>query len=527
MLKIAILSALACLCLSAQPAALEGIALNDGTGTPLAGVHVSLISVAFGASLPEPDDAYGAISDAAGHYSIHNIRPGAYYLNPSHAGFVSAAAPNITLNAGQQTADYKIAMTPEAVIRGRVLDEAGDPVPNVSVRAVSSTATMGAETDDRGEYRIHGAPGSYYIEASPAAPETNGAPEIRTDGSLGTAYAITWYPGALARSRAQTVAATSARELTGIDIHIARYHPVKISGTVVTSNHTPVRGVVTLRLRDEETEASNDVIAGPDGGFEFSDLAPGEYQLQAKLPPQREGDPLLASQIVPVIVETKDATVPLTVTAGEALAGNIQVENRKDEVLAAWNVRLRPVDPHGTASTGGQVDPDGAFALVQIIPGVYRVSVETLPGDDYIRSVKFGGAEVTGDLDLSKGVGRSLLEIDIARDGGEVSGAIDSPNPNPGFARRLLAVLVRDPNDIATWRDVPTTDAKFTFHGIRPGKYHLFAVDPAQFGVLGTLNPLKTIALHADEIEIAANGRVVHNLQLTPNPQPTGAPNAK
>ena len=56
MLKFAILSAFACLCLGAQPAALEGTAVSAGTGTPLAGVHVSLVSV---------DDAYGAISDAS------------------------------------------------------------------------------------------------------------------------------------------------------------------------------------------------------------------------------------------------------------------------------------------------------------------------------------------------------------------------------------------------------------------------------------------------------------------------------
>ncbi len=507
MLKFAILGAIACVCLGAQPAALEGTAVNGGTGAPLAGVHVSLVSV---------DDAYGAISDAAGHYSIHNIRPGAYYLNPSHAGFVSAAPPDITLNAGQQTPDFKISMTPEAGIRGRVLDEAGDPVPNVSVRAVNKNSSMRAETDDRGEYRIHGAPGAYYVEASPAAPEASGAPEIRTDGSLGTAYAITWYPGALARTRAQTVEATAAHELTGIYIHIARYHPVKITGTVVSSNNTPVRGVVTLRVVDGETNAFASSIAGPDGRFEFADLAPGEYRLQAKLPAQREGDPLLASHIVPVTVETKDATVPLTVIAGEALAGDIQVENRKDEVLAAWNVHLRPVDALGNAPVGGQVDPDGAFALVQLIPGFYRVAVEPLPGDDYVRSLKFGGAEVAGDLDLSKGVGRSLLEIDIARDGGEISGGIESPDPNPGFARRLLVVLAQDPNDIATWRDLPATNAKFDFHGIRPGKYRLFAVDTTQFGGLQTLDPLKTIAARADEIEVTPNGRIVRNLQLTP-----------
>jgi hypothetical protein len=477
--------------------------------------------VGFGSSLPEPDDAYGAISDASGHYSIHNIRPGDYYLNPSHAGFVYTAAPKLIVNAGQQTADYRIVMTPEAVIRGRVLNEFGDPVPNVSVRAVNNTSSMRSETDDRGEYHIHGAPGSYFVEASPPAPEAAAAPEIRTDGSLGSAYAITWYPGALARKRAQTVEATSGRELTGIDIHIARYHTIKISGTVVSSNNTPVRGVVTLRVLDGETEAAVSAIAGPDGSFEFTDLAPGEYRLQAKLPVQREGDPLLASQIVPLVVETKDATVPLTVTAAELMAGNVTVENQKDEVLASWTVHLRPVNAHGSA-VAGQVGPDGSFALVRLIPGIYRVSVDVLPGNDYVRHIKFGNADVPAELDLSKGVGGSLLQMDIARDGGEISGVIDSPNANPGFARRLLAVLVRDPNDIATWRDAPITGEKFTFQGVCPGKYRLFAVDAAEFGDLETLDPLKSIALHADEIEIAANGRAVRKLQLTPK-----APDAK
>ena len=89
-------------------------------------------------------------------------------------------------------------------------------------------------------YRIHGAPGRTTSKPRPRR-EANGAPEIRTDGSLGTAYAITWYPGALARTRAQTVEAIAAHELTGIDIHIARYHPVKITGTVVSSNTSGAR----------------------------------------------------------------------------------------------------------------------------------------------------------------------------------------------------------------------------------------------------------------------------------------------
>ena len=60
-------------CLHAQPASIEGIAIDTVTRQPLAGVHISLMPVgSLGA-----DDAstYGAISGPDGHFSITGMPP--------------------------------------------------------------------------------------------------------------------------------------------------------------------------------------------------------------------------------------------------------------------------------------------------------------------------------------------------------------------------------------------------------------------------------------------------------------------
>ena len=87
--------------------------------------------------------AYGAMSDRTGHFSIATIRPGTYLLTPELAGFLYVQAkggvPNLTIKPSQHLTGYQLEMTPRAVISGRVVDEAGDPLQSVEVQAVPVT----------------------------------------------------------------------------------------------------------------------------------------------------------------------------------------------------------------------------------------------------------------------------------------------------------------------------------------------------------------------------------------------------
>lgn len=529
-MRLAILGLLSCLCLSAQQASLEGITVDAVTQQPLAGVHVSLVSMGVGTNLPEPDDAYGAISDAAGHYAVGNIRPGAYVLSPKHAGYVYvresdiAATPTITLKAGEQNAGYRIVMTPEAMIAGRVIDEFGDPVQGVSVRAEAAADPaphglwMINETDDRGDYRLSGIPGKYYIEASVPPLQNSGSAEIRTDGSSTTAYATTYYPGALAKERGKVVETTAGQELTGIDIHVAHRKSLKISG-VVTGTHAGngAHATVTILVRHDGAEAADNTDAAADGNFVFAGLAPAEYYLYAEFPSGVSGVDPLQSPIIKVTVETEDAAVTLPLTAGEEIAGTLKIEGDPPGVSRGTRtVRLTPVEFGGMPTKGGQVAPDGSFVIGRIIPGIFRLEIDPLPENSYLKSVMLGGTEaIDTDLDFSKGVRGASMKVTVSRNGGQVSGTIADKEGRQLIGHHLIVVLAADVNSFATWRTAPSGPTPtYLFHGIRPGKYRLFAADPSQFGGMRSYEPLKSIAARAEEIEIKEGDRIAKDLRV-------------
>ena len=75
------------------------------------------------------------------------------------------------------------------MLSGKVVDENGDAVQGISVKAVpvppatEPLMIMGmpnSNTDDRGEFRIITAPGRYHVQAQPPS---NQNPERRNDGS--------------------------------------------------------------------------------------------------------------------------------------------------------------------------------------------------------------------------------------------------------------------------------------------------------------------------------------------------------
>ena len=79
----------------------------------------------------------------------------------------------LTLDPGQELKDLVFRMQPAAVVAGRILDNDGDPVPDVTVVAHRYTGSryrnfgLSANTNDLGEYRISNLdPGRYLITAS-------------------------------------------------------------------------------------------------------------------------------------------------------------------------------------------------------------------------------------------------------------------------------------------------------------------------------------------------------------------------
>lgn len=114
--------------LAGQPASIAGTVVDQTSGKPVERVHVSLTS-------PETSDAYGAMSDSAGHFSIARVSPGKYQLRAERTGYVHLADNNsVSLKAGQQLTDFQVKMARASMLIGRVVDQYGDPVQRLDAR---------------------------------------------------------------------------------------------------------------------------------------------------------------------------------------------------------------------------------------------------------------------------------------------------------------------------------------------------------------------------------------------------------
>lgn len=235
-MRSAICCILFCGSLAAQSAArIEGTAIDSTTHQPLPGVHITLRTGS--------DDTWGAISGKDGHFSISNLPPRDYSLTAQRNGYLYLPGKNagrlegaeVVLKNGEHLTGFLVGMTARVSISGRVTDEFGDPVQNAEVISVS--ATRGAQnersgawdrTDERGQFRLSGAPGKFFIKVTP---RNRAAAKIRSEGEQ-PVYTETYYPSAANRDLAKAVEVAVGRDVAGIDVRLSRTLSLKISGTV-------------------------------------------------------------------------------------------------------------------------------------------------------------------------------------------------------------------------------------------------------------------------------------------------------
>ena len=509
-----------CACLGAQPAAIEGLVVNQATGQPMRGVHVRLFS-----SDPNADgQPYGAITDLAGHFSITSLPAGLYIADAIERGFFrvppkgEGPLQRVSLKAGQQRTGFKIEMAQGATISGRVLDDNGDPVQTgVRAEAESERALFfygrWGNSDERGEFHMSLPPGKYYIVAE-ANSGVAGEPEIRTDGTAEATYGRTYYPGSAAKAKAVLVETVAGAELTGVDIHLARQARGGSIGGVVTGGADATGGTMVALEQGDDAQhmgLAGNTGADRDGHFLFSNVQPGTYRLIAW---HQNDKTRLYCQPVDVHLDGGDVTnVSLVLAPGGELTGKLEMAGSPG--TEKLSVGLEPKQPgyFGEPPPSVEVDQSGAFRIANIAPGAYRVKVTPMAENGYLKSVRLDGAEAPdGELDLWHAVQGSSLKIAVSRNGGQVSGKLLDKDGEPLGAMPVMVLLVTDPKEIDFERSLKMVeDGTYRFQGLRPGKYRLLAFD--EWGP-EFMETVKKLAPSTEEIEIKEGDRKVKDLKL-------------
>jgi hypothetical protein len=197
-----------------------------------------------------------------------------------------------------------------AVIAGKVLDAAGEPMPDVHVmamrrfsnqgmplRMVPAGAGPGQQTNDLGEFRISGLPaGEFYVAAMPRhLPPMFGGPGVDTTTARAqpapqsrTTTATTFYPGTSDQNAALPVAVAAGAEVGNITFAMQSVQSFRVSGIVVDQDGAPVGGAMVMLMGDPRTG----MFGGPagsartrdNGRFDIDDVVAGSYRVNGSIP---------------------------------------------------------------------------------------------------------------------------------------------------------------------------------------------------------------------------------------------------
>jgi hypothetical protein len=533
--------------LAAQTGSIEGVVLNHADGKPLSNVHVTLLvpDMAGGGI----EKAYGAISDRAGHFSVTGMPAGAYFILLRCTGFIQERVAGmipiavVALKDGQHITGYKVEMSSRAVIAGRVVDDFGDPVQNVSVQVEAVSADLqqvnmfgmsgGPATDDHGEFRLVTAPGRYYLRAQPRNFGQGRGPEIRTDGSSTATFANSvYYPNTTNKDLASVVEVGPGQDVTGLEIHLTRVvreagagpgasRSLTISGIV---NGVPEGERATVLLRFGENAASLQSSqarpSDPDGKFSISGLQPRFYRVVAQY---SSGKTRLQSQPVDLHLTSSDASgIQLTLAPGDDLTGSLEISGAAGASAPKLSVTLEPVDSYGFGSGNYKApaaEKDGSFHIPGLFAARYRVSVAPIPDNGFVKSITVDGAAVEGDvIDLSHGVRGSRVKVAVSLNGGQISGKVFDHDGEPLVSPLGMLMVWKEKNPDQPDNEM-VKNSQYSLTALRPGKYRIIAVDAADLLEISRniTNPEemeKAMKALAEEIEIKEGDRIVKDFKV-------------
>jgi hypothetical protein len=341
-----------------RSALVVGQVIDASTGAPVSG---ALVEVRMQASLAPPPNPFTRLAAPAqltqtprvltgsdGRFVFRRLPKGNFMLTAMKPGYLNGAygrrrpggdSQALVLVDGQKVGGLRVYVWRHSAISGVVVDEAGEPVVGIQMRAFLRTTVAGQRrfttagaigwTDDRGVYRIHGLlPGDYLVAsvstkvsvaastaedarrsgATPSSLEEIGATTVAGHGSsiqvgdalltlagsaIGPApsndghvfvYPTTFHPNTANPSRSTIVTVTSGEERNGIDFQLVPVATRRVSGVIVSTDGQA--GGVPVRLMAEDavdTAVEQEVattVTDRAGAFVFPAVPVGLYSLR-------------------------------------------------------------------------------------------------------------------------------------------------------------------------------------------------------------------------------------------------------
>ena len=431
--------------------AADGLVVNSVTGQPVPRAHIVVLS-----------NRTGTVADGSGRWSMSDVPCGPLRLSASKNGFFSA--PITTKDSPAH--DMRVELVPQAVVTGKVLDEAGDPVQNTRIVVMSSRVSEGRRafvqgpvtmTNDLGEYRIASLAAEKVIVC--ATPPENGQLMDFIDASM---LAESCYPGPVEGGAASAMPLFAGREARA-DFNLTRVPVTRIRGKLAGMPEGVGVAVALVKPGAIGNTAKVSNMA-KDGSFEIRGVPSGSWILSVDY--WENGKRLLAR--TPVQVGGSDVEgVVVHVEPGVTVTGTVPALTKQ------INVSLRGSDRTMGAGAPQWDKARTTFTITDVIPGSYLLNVN-VPAPYYVKGAMLGGHDMIREtMPILQSTGP--IQVLIGDDSGSVQGQVQDGNGD-GAAGWVMLWREGRPQVMAP----AGPDGRFKMTGVPPGDYTVYAWDDIQ-----------------------------------------------
>lgn len=292
---------LLCLAQAAPSGTIAGQVVDGATHKPIVAAVVTLSGPSL-LGVSTPDRPVRVVTNANGGFVFAGLAPGSYEVIATKGGYADGEpgrqrpggdAPLVEIPAQRSSVGVVVPMWRYGVIAGSILDDAGEPVVNLQVRALRRLPggrrygnPLTTFTDDRGVYRIGGlVPGDYLVVASPPSDATVAARRAGTPADRAWLFPPVFYPAVSSVAQAQPISLTAGEERGGVDVHVDWTAAARVTGMILEEGAAVVEATVSLVPAGAELVPSNTVapstMTDEDGRFVLPAVVPGVYTLRA------------------------------------------------------------------------------------------------------------------------------------------------------------------------------------------------------------------------------------------------------
>jgi hypothetical protein len=361
----------------APAVAIEGRVI-DGRGMPLPGTRVSISSFTT-ERRREP-----VVSDADGRFRLGGLAPGERFdLTVFHPGHLPHDAPGVEAPSPEP---LRITLRPARSLAGRVVDDAGKPIPGVRISLVETR-----------ELRMAG--GSQSGGSSRTAGETDAEGRFvathLTPGTVHLSFEASGFLGKVLRGL------SIPEEEDPAPVEVVLETGAVLSGRVVDSRGRPAAGlrvvVHPLEPKERMLPSGAEADTDADGGFRIAGLAPGQHRVEVQDWRTQQGR-LLAEKTI-ALGSGGGNRLDLKLPDGYRLSGRV-VDEQGEPVRGA---RLTLSADRGQAASADSA-PDGSFRFTDVPEGTWRLTVSARGHAPAAEEVRLAGGDLDGlALRLSRG----------------------------------------------------------------------------------------------------------------------------